>query len=155
MRIAVGADHAGYEAKEHLKLRLAAQGHSIEDVGTHGSASVDYPDFAGQVGRRVAGGKAELGLLVCGSGIGMSIAANKVRGVRAAVCTDPYSARVAREHNDANVLCLGSRVTGLGLMEEIASAFLRSGFEGGRHAARVEKIHRIEATGPDESRPGC
>lgn len=155
MRIAVGADHAGYEAKEHLKRRLAAEGHAIEDVGTHGSASVDYPDFAGQVARRVAAGKAEIGLLVCGSGIGMSIAANKVRGVRAAVCTDPYSARVAREHNDANVLCLGSRVTGLGLMEEIAAAFLRSGFEGGRHAARVEKIHRIEATGPDHARPGC
>lgn len=154
MRLAVGADHAGYDAKEHVKRWLAERGHDVEDVGTHGTASADYPDFAAQVARRVARGKAEFGILICGSGIGMSIAANKVRGVRAAVCTDPYSARVAREHNDANVLCLGGRVTGLGLMEAVLAAFLTAGFEGGRHARRVDKILRIEEGPPDNTRSG-
>lgn len=155
MRIAVGSDHAGYEVKEDVKRHLASEGHQVEDVGTHGSASVDYPDFASRVARCVTAGKADVGILVCGSGIGMSIAANKVHGVRAAVCTDPYSARVSREHNDANVLCLGARVTGPGLIEEIVRSFLRSGFAGGRHAKRVEKIHHIESASPGEPRAGC
>ena len=154
MRIAVGSDHAGYETKEHVKRVASASGHQVDDVGTHGSASVDYPEFAANVAKKVAGGEADAGILVCGSGIGMSIAANKVRGVRAAVCTDCYSARVAREHNDANVLCLGARVTGPGLIEEIVRVFLRSRFEGGRHAKRVEKIHQIESATTGESRPG-
>lgn len=154
MRIAVGSDHAGYEAKEHVKRVASTGGHQVDDVGTHGSASVDYPDFAASVARKVASGEADAGILVCGSGIGMSIAANKVRGARAAVCTDSYSARVAREHNDANVLCLGARVTGPGLMEEIVQVFLRSGFEGGRHTKRVEKIHHIESAVAGESRGG-
>lgn len=154
MRIAVGSDHAGYEVKEIVKRVASTAGHQVDDVGTHGSASVDYPDFAAMVARKVANGEADAGILVCGSGIGMSIAANKVRGARAAVCTDSYSARVAREHNDANVLCLGARVTGPGLMEEIVQVFLRSGFEGGRHAKRVEKIHHIESATPGESRAG-
>jgi ribose 5-phosphate isomerase B len=144
MKLGVGSDHAGYQAKEHLKRWLAERGHEVEDVGTHGTASVDYPDYAGQVGRLVASGKVQLGLLVCGSGIGMSIAANKVKGVRAAVCTEPFSSRHARMHNNANVLCLGARVTGLGLMEDTLEAFLAAGFEGGRHANRVEKIGRLE-----------
>ena len=144
MKLGVGADHAGYAAKESLKRWLAERGHDVEDVGTHGTASVDYPDYAGQVGRLVASGKVELGLLVCGSGIGMAIAANKVRGVRAAVCSEPFSSRHARKHNDANVLCLGARVTGSGLMEETLEAFLDARFEGGRHAFRVEKIGRLE-----------
>lgn len=155
MRIAVGADHAGYDAKEHLKRWLAARGHDADDVGTHGTASVDYPDFAGQAARKVAKGEADLGLLLCGSGIGMSIAANKVKGVRAAVCGEPFSARLARRHNDANVLCMGARITGPGLMEEILAAFLEATFEGGRHVQRVDKIHRIESASPDDPRCGC
>jgi len=144
MKWVVGADHAGFAAKEHLKRWLLEHGHDVNDLGTHGDASVDYPDFAGRVGRAVAAGEAPLGLLICGSGIGMSIAANKVPGVRAAHCTDCYQARVARQHNDANVLCLGARVSGLGVMEDTLKAFLDHGFDGGRHAARVEKIQRME-----------
>ena len=155
MKIAIGSDHAGYAAKEHLKLWLAEHGHEAVDLGTHGSASVDYPDFAGRVGRAVLAGDAPLGLLLCGSGIGMSIAANKIGGIRAAHCTDGYQARVARQHNDANVLCLGARVSGLGVMEDTLQAFLHHGFEGGRHAARVEKIQRLESTDTTTGRSGC
>ena len=144
MRIAVGADHAGYAAKEHLKLWLEGRGHNVVDLGTDGSASVDYPDFAARVGRAVAAGDAPLGLLICGSGIGMSIAANKIAGVRAAHCTDCYQARVAREHNDANVICLGARVSGFGVMEDTLQSFLDHAFDGGRHAARVDKIRRLD-----------
>jgi ribose 5-phosphate isomerase B len=151
MRLAIGSDHAGYEAKEHLKRSLAARGHAVDDVGTNGTPSVDYPDFAGQVARRVAANEADLGVLVCGTGIGMSIAANKVRGVRAAVCTEAYSARLAREHNDANVLCMGARVTGLGLMDDVLDAFLGAAFEGGRHVGRVDKIGRLEAAAPGDA----
>jgi ribose 5-phosphate isomerase B len=144
MKIAIGSDHAGYEAKEHLKKWLVERRHEVVDLGTQGTASVDYPDFASRVGRAVAGGEAPLGLLICGSGIGMSIAANKIAGVRAAHCTDCYQARVAREHNDANVLCLGARVSGFGVMEDTLQSFLTHAFEGGRHAARVEKIQRLD-----------
>jgi ribose 5-phosphate isomerase B len=153
VRIAIGADHAGYEAKERLRRRLGERGDQVEDVGTHGTASVDYPDFAARVSRLVATGKADLGVLVCGSGIGMSIAANKVKGIRAAHCTDSYTARLAREHNDANVLCMGSRVTGPGLMEDVLDAFLGASFQGGRHAVRVDKVTRLEAGSPGD--PGC
>ena len=155
MRIAIGADHAGYEAKERLKRRLGERGDQVEDVGTHGTASVDYPDFAARVSRLLAEGRADLGVLVCGSGVGMSIAANKVKGVRAAHCTDSYTARVAREHNDANVLCMGSRVTGPGLMEDVLDAFLGASFQGGRHAVRVDKVTRLEAGSPGDPRCGC
>lgn len=144
MKIAIGSDHAGYEAKEHLKRWLAESGHEAIDLGTYGTASVDYPDFASRVGRAVVAGEAPLGLLVCGSGIGMSIAANKIVGIRAAHCTDCYQARVARQHNDANILCLGARVSGLGVMEDTLLAFLNHTFEAGRHAARVEKIERLD-----------
>jgi ribose 5-phosphate isomerase B len=146
MRLAVGADHAGYAAKEHLKQWLAERGHDVIDVGTESTASVDYPDFAGRVGHAVAKGEAALGLLICGSGIGMSIAANKVAGIRAAHCTDCYQARVAREHNDANVICMGARVSGLGVMEDTLESFLKHKFEGGRHAVRVAKIQRLEGS---------
>jgi ribose 5-phosphate isomerase B len=155
MKIAIGADHAGYEVKEGLKRKIGEAGHALEDAGTHGTASVDYPDFASRVAAAVAQGKADLGILICGTGIGMSIAANKVRGIRAAHCSDPYTARMAREHNDANVLCMGARVSGPGLMEEIVSAFLAAKFEGGRHAERVDKIGRLEAMAPDDPRCGC
>ena len=144
MKIATGSDHAGYAEKEHLKRWLAERGHDVIDLGTHGSASVDYPDFAARVGRAVVSGDASLGLLICGSGIGMSIASNKIAGVRAAHCTDAYQARVSRQHNDANVLCMGARVSGLGVMEDTLQAFLDHRFEGGRHAQRVEKIQQLE-----------
>jgi ribose 5-phosphate isomerase B len=150
-----GADHAGFAAKEHLKRWLAERGHEVVDLGTHGTASVDYPEFAGRVARAVASGEFPLGLLVCGSGIGMSIAANKITGIRAAHCTDAYQARVARQHNDANVLCLGDRVTGSGAMEDIVASFLGHAFQGGRHAARVEKIQRLESAGDAAGRSGC
>ncbi len=155
MRIAIGADHAGYEAKERLKQRLAQRGDTVEDVGTHGTASVDYPDFAGLVARLVAAGKADFGVLVCGSGVGMSIAANKVRGVRAAHCTDGYTARLSREHNNANVLCMGARVSGPGLMEEMLDTFLGASFQHGRHEGRVDKITRLETASPGDPNYGC
>ncbi|HZN53901.1 MAG TPA: ribose 5-phosphate isomerase B [Candidatus Polarisedimenticolaceae bacterium] len=146
MKIAAGSDHAGFAGKEHLKGWLAERGHEVIDLGTHGPESVDYPDFAARVARAVAAGEAPFGLLLCGTGIGVSIAANKVRGIRAAHCTDPYQARLARQHNDANILCLGGRVSGLGLMEAILESFLSHGFDGGRHQVRVEKIRRLEPT---------
>jgi ribose 5-phosphate isomerase B len=147
MKVAVGSDHAGFAAKQALKPVLERLGCHPDDVGTDGEASVDYPDFAFEVGARVADGRAELGLLVCGSGIGMSIAANKVPGVRAAVCTDPHSAALARRHNNANVLCVGARISGPGLLESIVEAFFDAPFEGGRHARRVDKIRQREREG--------
>ena len=144
MKIVIGADHAGFAAKEDLKTWLAAAGHEVDDVGTGGTASVDYPDFASRVGNAVAAGRAALGVLICGTGIGMSIAANKIAGVRAAHCTDCYQARVARQHNDANVLCLGARVSGLGVMEDTLASFLAHGFDGGRHTVRVAKIVELD-----------
>jgi ribose 5-phosphate isomerase B len=148
MKIAIGSDHAGYAAKEHLKLWLGQHGHEVVDVGTHDSASVDYPDFASEVGRAVVGGVASMGALICGTGIGMSIVANKIAGIRAAHCTDCYQARMARQHNDANVLCLGARVSGLGVMEDTLESFLAHAFIGGRHAARVEKIRSLDRRAP-------
>jgi ribose 5-phosphate isomerase B len=139
MKFFVGADHAGLELKRALVERLRARGVAVEDVGTHEAVSCDYPDFAHAVAREIAAGSA-LGLLVCGSGVGMSIAANRHPGVRAVVCSEPYSAVMARRHNDANVLCLGARVVGVGLAEQILEAFADATFEGGRHAHRVAKI---------------
>ena len=144
MKIAIAADHAGWQAKNEVRGWLEEWGHEVADHGTHGPEPVDYPGFAATVAREVREGRAELGVLVCGSGIGVSIAANKVRGVRAAYVTDAYSARMARAHNDANVLCLGSRVTGLGLMKELLRAFLSSTYEGGRHQRRLDQIREIE-----------
>ncbi len=138
--LALGADHAGYRLKDALKARLQHLGHPVRDVGAHDGTSVDYPDYAAQVAHLVAESVVPFGLLVCGTGIGMSIAANRFPGVRAVVCSEPYSARMARAHNDANVLCLGARVLGEGLAEDILSAFLQTSFEGGRHARRVEKL---------------
>jgi ribose 5-phosphate isomerase B len=140
MRIAIGSDHAGFELKEQLAARLRAAGHDVLDCGTQSPEPADYPVYARAVARAVAGGEAGAGVLVCGTGIGVSIAANRVRGVRAARCLSEYDARMARRHNDANVLCLGSRVTGSGLAEAILDAFLDAGFEGGRHARRVALI---------------
>lgn len=139
-RIIVGADHAGFPLKEPLVAFLRGRGFEVDDVGTNDATSVDYPDFGHRVARAIAAGEHTLGLLVCGSGIGMSITANRHCGVRAVVCNEPYSAAMARAHNDANVLCLGARVVGIGLAEAIVEAFLAGEFEGGRHERRVAKI---------------
>ena len=144
MRIVLGCDHAGWELKESLKEWLIQQGYQIQDFGTHSPDSVDYPDYAVQVAEAIASGKAERGVLICGTGIGMAMTANKVPGVRAALCSDLYTARMAREHNDANVLTLGGRLTGKELASEILEMFLKTEFAGGRHSRRVEKIREIE-----------
>lgn len=145
MRVAVGSDHAGLTLKTALVEHLRAQGHEVEDVGTHDSRSTDYPDYASAVAQRVADGRAERGLLVCGTGLGMAIAANKVHGVRAVTVSDTFSAHASREHNDANVLCLGERVVGGGLARDILDTWMRASFEGGRHSGRVAKIMALEA----------
>lgn len=141
MRLALASDHAGLALKESLKPLLGRLQVSFDDLGTHSEASVDYPDFAHAVAAAIAEGRFDAGLLVCGTGLGMSIAANRHREVRAALCSDPYSARMARQHNDANVLCLGARVVGLGLAEDILQTFVTTPFEGGRHAGRVAKLN--------------
>ncbi len=144
MKIALGADHAGYELKQKIKQWLANAGIEVHDEGTVSNESVDYPDFARKVGEDVAGKKVDLGILVCGSGIGMSIAANKVPGVRAANVTTEYEAQMSREHNDANVLALGARVLKEDEAHRIVDKWLHSQFAGGRHQRRVDKIMEIE-----------
>jgi ribose 5-phosphate isomerase B len=144
-RIAIGSDHAGYELKLHLVKLLAADGHEVTDVGNHSLEAVDYPIYCAEVGRQVRDGHADLGIVVGGSGQGEQLAANKVRGVRAALCNDLYTARFARAHNDANVLSIGARVVGVGLAEEILATFLATDFEGGRHARRVAMLTDLEA----------
>ncbi len=143
-RIAIGSDHAGYDLKQHLVTLLAAQGHEVADHGTHSTESCDYPPICAAVGRAVRDGAADLGIVLGGSGQGEQLAANKVRGVRAALCNDLYTARMARAHNDANVLSMGARVVGLGLAEEILATFLATPFEGGRHQRRVEQLMALE-----------
>jgi len=138
--LGLGADHAGFALKEELKRALTEWGVAFEDIGVHDTTPADYPDQAHQVARGVSEGKFALGLIVCGTGIGMAITANKHKGVRAAVCSEAFSARMSRMHNNANVLCVGSRVVGPGLAQDIVRAFLDAEFEGGRHARRVEKI---------------
>jgi len=144
MRIAIGADQGGYELKRQIAEFLTAQGCQVLDLGIRSLKSVDYPDIAALVARAVVAGKAERGILICGTGIGMSLSANKVHGIRAALCTDCYMARMAREHNDAQVLCLGGQVLGLGLTLDIVQVFLGTEFLGGRHARRVGKISALE-----------
>ncbi len=144
MKIAIGADHAGYELKEKIKQRLAQQGVQVTDEGTVSNESVDYPDFAKKVGEDVAGKKADLGLLVCGSGIGMAIAANKVPGVRAANVSSEVEAQLSREHNDANVLAIGARILDENTAWAIVDKWLHTPFAGGRHQRRVDKIGEIE-----------
>jgi ribose 5-phosphate isomerase B len=142
--IALGADHAGWQLKEEIKAWLLERGAELLDFGTHSPDPVDYPDYAAQVAEAVAAGKATRGVLVCGTGIGMAMAANKVPGVRAAFCPDLFTARMSREHNDANVLALGGRLTGRELALEIVEMWLRAEFQGGRHARRVGKLVEIE-----------
>ena len=143
-KIAIGSDHAGFEEKEKIKKQLDALGVAYEDFGTASLDSVDYPDFGAKVGRAVAGGEVEQGIVVCGSGIGIAIAANKIRGVRAAQAWNEETARLAREHNDANVLSTGARVLPDEEIQKIVRAWLDAKFEGGRHARRIEKISELE-----------
>jgi len=145
-RVIVGSDHAGLSLKRSLIAFLQSQGYELTDHGPDSAESVDYPDFAELVARDVVAQEESVGILLCGTGIGMSIAANKVAGARAALCHTEFEARATRAHNDANILCLGERVVGAGLAESIAAVFLSTEFEGGRHARRVEKIHALEST---------
>jgi len=144
MRIAIGADHAGYHLKQHLLGTIERLGHEALDLGTHDDEAVDYPPIMAAVGRAVVSGEAERGIVLGGSGQGEQIAANKVRGVRAALCNDLYTARMSREHNDANVLAMGARIVAPGLADEILELWLETPFEGGRHERRVNGIHEIE-----------
>ena len=139
MKIAIGADHGGFEMKEQLKALLVRLGHEAVDVGCHSTASVDYPDFAAALSEQIVSGNCPLGILICGTGIGMSIAVNRNPKIRGALCHDEFTARLSREHNDANVLCIGARVTGPGLADAIVRTWLSSAFEGGRHQIRVSK----------------
>jgi ribose 5-phosphate isomerase B len=141
--IAVGADHAGFEYKEKIKILLGGMKVAFRDYGTESTASVDYPDFAHKVAEAVGSGEAEFGILVCGTGIGMSIVANKHAGVRASNVESVEAARLARQHNNANVLALGARLTSWELSQEIIKTFLGTAFEGGRHQRRVDKIHTL------------
>ena len=143
--IYIGADSAGYELKEILKEHLTEGGYAVKDLGTDSTASCHYPIFAAAVASSVQKDAGSLGILVCGTGIGMSMAANKFDGIRAAVCGDTFSARMTRMHNDANVLCVGARVIGQGLAKDIVDLFVTTDFEGGRHATRVEMIAKLEA----------
>lgn len=145
MKIAVASDHGGYRLKEDLKRYLEELGHTWEDFGTYSEESVDYPDYGVKVAQGVARGDFPLGILVCGTGIGMSIVANKVPGVRAALCTDTFMARCSREHNHANILVLGERVIGAGLARDIVKIWLETEPGGGRHQRRVDKIKAVEA----------
>ena len=143
VRFAAGSDHAGYRLKRTLADRLAERGHEVTDLGTHDENRVDYPDFGAAVGRAVAAGEADLGLCVCGSGIGIAMAANKIAGVRAAVVYDSVSAALARRHNDANVVCFGQRLIDEASALAALDAFLDASFEGGRHEARVAKLDAL------------
>jgi len=142
--IAIGSDHAAYPFKEEIKAYLTANGYEVRDYGTCGPERVDYCDFGFRVGEAVASGECEKGLLFCGTGVGISISANKVKGIRAVVCSEPYSAKLSREHNNTNILALGARVVGIELAKMIVDVWLKSEFEGGRHATRIGKIAQYE-----------
>lgn len=145
MRISIGSDHAGFALKEHLVRALGELGHEVDDRGTHDENPVDYPPVCAAVAREVATGRADRGIVLGGSGQGEQITANKVHGVRAALCNDLYTARLSREHNDANVLAIGGRVVAPGLADEILALWLSTAFEGGRHQRRIDQITAIEA----------
>ena len=144
MKIALGADHRGYNAKNYIKAILQELGQEVEDFGTDSTKPCDYPDPAGAAARSVQEGKADLGLLFCGTGIGMSISANKLHGIRAALCHDELTAEMARRHNNANILCLPADLVGNALMKRIVEVYLKTPYEGGRHEVRVQKINEIE-----------
>lgn len=142
--IAIGSDHVAYEFKESIKRYLVENGHEVNDLGTFSTNRIDYCDFGFLVGEEVAGGNCEKGLVFCGTGIGIAISANKVKGIRAVVCSEPYSAKLSREHNDTNILALGARVVGIELAKMIIDIWLNTPFEGGRHAERIKKISNYE-----------
>ena len=142
--IAIGCDHGGFELKEHIKKHLDEIGEEYKDYGTYSEESVDYPDCAGPVCRAVLDKTADKGILICGTGIGISIAANKYKGIRAALCSDVYSAKMTKQHNNANIICMGGRVIGRELAFMIVDAWLSAEFEGGRHQNRIDKIHNLE-----------
>jgi ribose 5-phosphate isomerase B len=144
MRIAIGADHAGFALKQHLVGTLRRLGHDVDDRGTHDEGSVDYPRICADVAHEVAGGRADRGIVLGGSGQGEQIAANKIIGIRAALCHDLYTARLSREHNNANVLAMGGRIVAAGLADEIVEVWLTTAFEGGRHQRRIDQITEIE-----------
>ncbi len=144
MKIALGADHAGFQLKEHLRQHLLQQGHDVVDVGTSSEESTDYPDYAAQVAHRVAQGETECGLLVCSTGVGMSIAANKVDGIRAALAVNEDEVRLTRAHNNANILAIGARFTSPEEADKYADVFLSTTFEGGRHQRRLDKVAQLE-----------
>jgi ribose 5-phosphate isomerase B len=144
MRIAIGGDHAGFALKEHLVATLVRLGHAVDDRGTYTDAPVDYPPICADVARLVANGQADRGIVVGGSGQGEQMAANKIHGIRAALCNDLYTTRMSREHNDANVLAMGGRIVAFGLADEIVALWLITPFEGGRHKRRVDQITEIE-----------
>lgn len=147
LKIAMASDHAGYKLKTYVAELLRKLGHEVMDHGSHDETRVDYPDYAVLVARDVAAGNCDYGILICGTGIGMAMTANKIKGVRAATLVDEYSTIMARKHNDANVLCMGGRVLGPGLAALITETFLTTEFEGNRHAARIEKIRKLEEQG--------
>ncbi|NLZ16480.1 MAG: ribose 5-phosphate isomerase B [Desulfobulbaceae bacterium] len=140
MKIGIGSDHGGFALKEHIIAYLTKEGYEVIDVGNHGEASVDYPDFANKLCLAMAAGDFERGILICGTGIGMSMAANRHRHIRAALCQESFSARMSREHNNANVLCLGGRVLGVELAKDIVSTWLHTDFAGGRHQNRIARF---------------
>ena len=145
-KITVGCDHAGFGLKKTVIAHLEERGFEVLDVGTHSTDSCDYPQIAHELCKNIQDGTTELGILICGTGIGMSMAANKHRGIRAAACSDTFSARLTRVHNDANVLCFGERVVGMGLALDLVDAFVDAEFEGGKHQRRVDMITQIEAS---------
>lgn len=143
-RIVIGSDHIGYPLKEYLKTILKGMGWEIEDCGTHNRTRTDYPIYANKVAQKITSGEFERGILICGSGVGMSITANKIHGIRAVVCSEPYSAVLSRKHNNSNILCMGSRVVGEELAEMIVREWLVVEYEGGRHQTRLDMIDEIE-----------
>ncbi len=144
MNISIGCDHGGFALKENIRAYLEEQGHTVTDVGCKNLESCDYPDFGAAAARLVASGACERGIVICTTGIGISISANKVKGIRCALCGDAFSAEMTRRHNDANMLALGAGITGPNLAQKIVEVFLSTGFEGGRHARRVDKLMQIE-----------
>lgn len=144
MKIAMGSDHGGFDLKEQIKAWLQENGHEVVDFGCHSKESCDYPDFGAAAARAVASGQCERGIVICTTGIGISITANKVKGIRCALCSDPWSAEMTRRHNDANMLAMGAGVVGPLLAQRIVEAFLSFAFEGGRHQRRVDKVMAIE-----------
>ena len=150
MKIVLASDHGGFELKEAIKKHLIKKGYDINDIGVNDTKSVDYPDYGKRAAMMVAGKEADRGIIICGTGIGISIAANKVKGIRCALCTNEYMARMSRMHNNANMLALGGRVTGIGLAEDMVDVWLSTEFEGGRHEIRVNKIMDMEISKEEE-----